>query len=78
MRFWIPMLSWLFQIQQAALALALSPPGEAAGFLRGGCLEGAALEEVGLPISGRPLRLSAQPPPKLQTVFVAEFARRLT
>jgi hypothetical protein len=72
------MLSWLFQIQEGALALALSPPIQAAGFLPGGSLEGAALEEVGLPVSGRPRRLSVPATAQgLQTVVVAEFARRL-
>lgn len=73
--FWVPMLSWLVQIQQGALALAVSPSGQVAGFLFSG-LAGAAFAEVGLPISGKARRLSAPATAQgLRTVLVVKFAR---
>jgi uncharacterized protein YeaO (DUF488 family) len=69
-----PRLSWLVQVQQGAPALAVSPVGQAAGFPPDGCLEGAAIEEVGSPVSGRPRRLSGPAAGQgVEAVVVAEL-----
>ncbi len=65
-------LSWLVQVQEGVLAV--SPIGQAAGLLANGCLEGAAAEEVGVPVSGRPRRLSASAAAQgLEAGIVAEL-----